>query len=182
MSRILLVYASKHGQTFAVASHVAQRLRTAGHAVDVVDAASRPPAPDSYDLAIVGACIELARHSAYTCDYVLRHRAALAAMPTAFFSVSMSAAQPDAGRDPHGYMEKTFTQVGWHPDVCEAFGGALRYRQYGWLTRFALKQMAKRAGHSTDTSRDHVFTDFAAVTAFADRLADRLGTASAARA
>jgi uncharacterized membrane protein len=48
------------------------------------------------------------------------------------------------------------------------------HRKYGWFLRLTMKRISKRAGHTTDTTRDHVFTDYVAVAAFADRIAERL--------
>jgi len=61
-------------------------------------------------------------------------------------------------------------ETGWHPEHIEAVAGALRYTKYNFVLRFVMKQIAKRAGGSTDTSRDHEYTDWAAL----DRLVDEL--------
>jgi menaquinone-dependent protoporphyrinogen IX oxidase len=41
--------------------------------------------------------------------------------------------------------------------------------------RAVLKAISKRGGHSTDTSKNHFYTDFTAVSDFADRFAWHLG-------
>jgi menaquinone-dependent protoporphyrinogen oxidase len=38
--------------------------------------------------------------------------------------------------------------------------GALPYTRYGWLKRAVMKRIVKRAGGSTDVSRDHEYTDW----------------------
>jgi menaquinone-dependent protoporphyrinogen oxidase len=61
-------------------------------------------------------------------------------------------------------MIKTFlSETGWHPTRVLAVAGALTYSKYNFLLRFIMKRIARRAGASTDTSRDHEFTDWAAV-------------------
>ena len=178
MSRILIVYSSHYGQTCVIANRIAQRLReTNAHEVEVADAGpgwKQVPRPDAYDAVIVGSRVELGRHAAAVIAYLKEHRDALERRLTAVFSVSMSASTPGAGRDPQGYLSKLFAELGWTPSESTALAGALPYRKYGWFLRRVLKQISKRAGHTTDTSRDHVFTDDAAVTAFADRIAARL--------
>ena len=47
------------------------------------------------------------------------------------------------------------------------FAGALRYSRYGWLKRRLMRSIARREGGDTDTSRDHVYTDWDAVDRFA---------------
>ena len=183
MSRLLVAYASTHGQTRAIAEAIAGRLRAAGHAVDLADVeAGRPPPPDGYDAVVLGSRVKFGAHARALTRYVAAHRAALGSRPAAFFSVSMSAAQANAGPDPHDYMAKLFAQVGWRPTRAVAFGGALAYRRYNWLLRAFMKRLSRAGGHSTDTSRDHVYTDWAAVERFADGFAADLGQRPAAPA
>lgn len=171
MSRILIVYASHYGQTREVAHHICDRLRTRGHEVDTADIADGAPRLTGYDGVILGSRVELGKHAKPILEYVTAHRDELAKMPTAFFSVSMSATDVPASPDPNGYLAKTFRALQWTPTEAAAFGGALPYRRYNVLTRFIMKMISKQAGHTTDTSKNHIFTDFTAVTEFADRFA-----------
>lgn len=174
MSRILLVAASHFGRTRAIAERIAQRLREAGHRVDLVDANKdawfTPPA--DYDAVVLGSRIELGRVAPEMVDFIRDHRLVLQDMPTAFFSVSMAASKgiQGVGRDASGYCAALFDKVGWTPTVFAAFAGGLPYRRYGWWMRAVMRAISKNAGHTTDTSRDHVFTDDTAVDRFADRL------------
>lgn len=47
------------------------------------------------------------------------------------------------------------------------FAGAVPFTKYNVLLRFVMKRIQRKAGHSTDTSRDHVYTDWTAVEGFA---------------
>ena len=173
MASILVLFASHFGQTRAIANTIADELRGAGHEVDVVDARrSDVPPPEDYDIAVLGSRVELGHHASAIRSYVTMHREALRDMPTAFFSVSMAAAHAGASADPNGYMTSLFEDTGWRPELSAAFAGALRYRQYDWLTRFIMKQISRSAGHTTDTSRDHEFTDWKRVHAFGRRIAE----------
>ena len=49
--------------------------------------------------------------------------------------------------------------------------GALTYPKYNPFVRFLMKRIARAEGGSTDTTRDHEFTDFAAVERFVERFA-----------
>lgn len=99
--------------------------------------------------------------------YVRQHRSALQARPTAFFSVSMSAAKPNAGVDPNGYLAAFCKQVQWEPTIRRAFAGGLPFRKYGFFTRLMMKGISRATHGPTDTSRDHEFTNWADVDAFA---------------
>jgi len=173
VASILVLFASHHGQTRTIANTIAEELRIAGHEVDVVDA-RRPdvPPPEDYDVAVLGSRIELGHHAAAIRSYITMHHEALCEMPAAFFSVSMAAAHPGASADPNGYMTSLFEDTAWRPELSAAFAGALPYREYGWLTRFIMKQISRSAGHTTDTSRNHEFTDWKRVHAFGKRIAE----------
>lgn len=168
---ILLAFASSHGQTRDIACALAARLESRGHAVELADATLALPGPAGFDAVILGSRVQNGRHAPSIERYARIHRLALAALPSAFFSVSMSAAQHGAGPDPNGYIERFFTLTGWRPACVTAFGGALKYTRYGWLLRQVMRFIARRGGHATDTRRDHHYTDWAAVARFADHVA-----------
>ena len=172
MSRVLIIYATHYGQTRLIAERIAQRLRLRDHSVDVVDVrAPSLPVPERYDVVVIGSRVELGRHAIGVIEYVLEHHETLCAMPTAFFSVSMAAARADAGSDPSGYMMATFAELDWYPAQSVAFAGGLPYRRYGRILRWVMKRIAHGAGHTTDATRDHEFTNWEAVTTFADKIA-----------
>ena len=169
MSRLLVLYASHYGQTRAIALRIAERLREHGAHVDMFDArfTQQVPPPDGFDAVILGSRIELGRHAPCIVEYMRTHREALERMPTCFFSVSMAAAS-GTSIDPNGYLGVLFDKLGWRPTRTIAFAGALPYRKYNWLTRFILKRISRAAGRTTDTTKNHEFTDWDAVAAFAD--------------
>jgi len=175
MSRILIIYASHYGQTATIAGRIRDRLVDRGHDVDLVNVEVGAPPPDRYDAVMLGSRVEFSHHAKQIAQYVRTHGEGLRRIPTAFFSVSMSAAGKDPTSDPNRYLATTFADLAWTPTVSTAFGGALQYRRYNWILRAVLKAISKRGGHSTDTAKNHVYTDFAAVSDFADRFAWHLG-------
>jgi len=168
MARILLLFASSHGHTRDIAWAIERELRRRGHGVDLVDSRLAAPSPADYDAVVIGSRVELGRHAKPIVRYVRQHRDGLASMPGAFFSVSMSAASP--GGPP--YAEQFMNETGWHPARWTSFAGGLAYRQYNPLVRFVMKRIARKAGHSTDTTRDHDYTDWGAVRRFGRAVAD----------
>jgi menaquinone-dependent protoporphyrinogen oxidase len=171
MSRILLPFASSNGQTQRIAETLAMHLRQRGHEVELVDAlAMTPPSPVDYDAAVIGSRVQMGRHANPIVEYMVRYRAELAAMPSAFFSVSMSAATANCGDDPEHYLAQLFERVKMRPTTAVALGGGLPYRRYGWVMRMVMKAISKRAGHPTDTTKNHDCTDWNAVAAFARQI------------
>jgi menaquinone-dependent protoporphyrinogen oxidase len=122
--------------------------------------------------------------------FVKRQRVALGKLPTLLLSVSLSEAgaedttQPAekreaARRDVDMMLERFYKSTGFRPARAEPVAGALMYSRYNPFVRFIMKRIARAAGASTDASRDHVFTNFDALTSVALGFADQLGAAPA---
>ena len=177
MRPILVLFASHFGQTRTIAERIAEDLKGLGHEVDLVDAryaSAKALTPASYGAVVMGSRIELGRHAYAIRDYIRTHRVALLELPTAFFSVSMAASPPATAADPAGYMEAMFKDLDWKPMCAVAFGGGLPYRKYNWFLRFVMTRISRGNGHTTDTSKNHEFTDWKRVDAFADDIAAML--------
>jgi menaquinone-dependent protoporphyrinogen oxidase len=168
VARVLIVHASVEGQAAQVAAVIAGRLGSAGHRVDLRDAAAGFDVA-ACDALVIGASVHYGSHPRWL-RAALRHgRPALVERPGAFFSVSLSA-NPD-------YARSFLRQAGWQPQVVASFAGALKYSRYGWFKRRVVQAFARMGGHSTDVSRDHDYTDWAAVGRFADDFASLLAKA-----
>ena len=179
MSRILILHASSHGSTRAIAGAIASRLIELGHEADLRDLLAKGapvPAPAGYDAVVIGARVHGGKHPEQVMRYVHEHGRELAGMPSAFFSVSLSAASRDSkGRQAaEGLLEQFCETTGWRPRHRASFAGTLAYTRYNWLTRFVMKRISARSGGSTDTSRDHEYTDWSQVALFAGALAAEL--------
>ena len=185
MADVLICYATGEGQTARVAERLAATLRDRGHGPTVVDLGAGSPARplDDFDAVLVGASLHYGRHQRAVERFVRDELETLAARPTGFFQLSLSTASddPDTRAAAAEIVEEFVEATGWQPDRVGLFGGALRYSQYGFLTRLAMKRIARNEGGSTDTSRDHEYTDWAEVDAFARDFAafveGRLGVA-----
>ena len=96
--------------------------------------------------------------------------AAAAGSPSAFFSVSASAASRDESgrRDAEVCMARFLDDTHWQPASVESIAGAMAFTKYNVFYRWILKQISKRSGGPTDTSRDHELTDWAQVQQFAE--------------
>lgn len=164
MAHILIVYGTTEGHTRKVAHRIAEMIRARGHTTDVWDSTATPEAERAapYDAIIVGASIHLAKHQRTVRAYVRAAAEALQSLPSAFFSVSMTAAQPDEASQAEArqYAEAFLAETGWKPDRTWSVAGALRYTHYGFLKRLVMRSIARKEGHATDTSRDYEYTDW----------------------
>lgn len=169
--RILIAYGSHHGQTEKIARRIATRLDRAGAVVTLgsVDHLQHDLAPRDFAGAMVGSPIEFGRHLPSVRRFVRERYPALNAMPSAFFSVSGSAASPRAEeRDAARRCIDTFLRrTGWTPRLTASFAGAMSYTRYNPFMRRVLAWISRREGGPTDTSRDHELTDWDAVERFA---------------
>lgn len=177
MSRLLLLYSSIEGQTALIAECIAGTLREKGYVLDMLAIEKAQPDPDlaAYEGVIVGASIHYGHHPAYVRALVRRQRDALAARHDAFFSVSLSAGgprpKPEAAQR---YIDKFLRRTGWQPKLVASFAGAVKYSLYGPIKRRVMIVFVGLGGGETDTSRDYEYTDWEAVTRFADAYADKL--------
>lgn len=176
MKQILIVYATSHGHTRLVAQAIADRLRADAVRVRMFDITHDREVPDlaTFDAVVVGSRVHFGKLDRHLRAFAHQHRFMLAARPVFLFSVGMAASGPHpVGSD--ATLSRWSTQLGLTPLASAAFGGALPYRSYGPFMRLFMRIVSGRGGHPTDTSRDYDLTDWAAVSAFADVIAQRLG-------
>lgn len=176
MGKILIVHGGHSGQTRKIAERIAGRLRDRRQEAEVVDASALAPqfSLAGYDTVVIGAAVRMEKHPPVIAKFVLTHRDALARRNCGFFSVCLAAASPRAERRTQAgqWSEQFFGDTGWRPRHAAVFAGALRYRHYNFLLRLMMKRIARAEGMSTDTSRNHEYTDWRAVERFADELAE----------
>lgn len=168
--RFLIVYATSYGQTAKIARRMADLLLASGDAVTLVNASHHPRDVHAgeFDGVIIGGSIIGGRHQRSLVRFVRAHRTLLNACPSAFFSVSGSAASPleTERAKARQFVDQFLDITGWHPALTETLGGAMAYTKYNPFLRWFTKRAAKAAGGPTDTSRDHEVTDWLQVERF----------------
>jgi menaquinone-dependent protoporphyrinogen oxidase len=183
---LAILFATREGQTRRIAERLAAHLRARGAPVDVVDLARGVPqdfAIPKYAAVVVAAAIHVGKHAPEALAFVRGHREALSRVPTMFISVSLSAAgasdpkatakrraSATANRDK--MIAEFLRQAGWKPSVVHPVAGALLYRKYGFFVRQMMRFISSIVGASTDTSRNHEYTDWGAVDTYAEEFAE----------
>jgi menaquinone-dependent protoporphyrinogen oxidase len=168
-----IFYATTEGQTRRIAVYLADALRTRGVDARAIDMASSDA--DCIDwsrvrVSIVGASIHVGRHQRAATAFVRAYACKLNSRPSAFFSVSLSAAskQPREVEAAQHLAVAFPLALGWHPGHVVSFAGRLAYTRYGFLKRLVMRQIARREGGPTDVTRDHELTRWDEVDRFAD--------------
>jgi menaquinone-dependent protoporphyrinogen oxidase len=170
--KVLIVYGSTEGYTRKIATFIAGHLAQARHAVTLVDATEAPSsvAVNEYDAILIAASVHLGRYQSSIVHFAQSHREALNARKAGFISVSLAAVSDD--RDDREGLRNCVAEFAretrWLPSEVLHAAGALRFTQYDFFKRWALKYIAYRKGAPTDTSTDHEFTDWQALTTFVD--------------
>ncbi|MCB0949487.1 MAG: protoporphyrinogen oxidase [Mycobacterium sp.] len=165
---VLLTYHSQEGQTAKIGDRIASVLRNEGATVTIAST-DDDPSPAGFDGVILGDSIHLGRHSRSLRRWITHHADVLDATPTALFQVSLTSAHDDPQHDneAHQLLGRLLDATGLDPDLVGLFAGALAYTRYGWLKRKLMTRIAADQGDDTDTTRDHEYTDWAAVEDFA---------------
>lgn len=172
--RILVAYATRNGQTRKIAEAMAQRMRERGHDAVLLDLHRFDLVPEvtGYDAVVLGGPLYAQRHPRRLERLAWWRKCELAALPTAFFSVSLSAGSRDErGRAAaEACVDRFIARTGWKPGLRACFAGTLAYREYGFLQRLFMRHISAKNGGSTDMSQNHEYTDWEQVEAFTDSI------------
>lgn len=181
MTTVVIAYATTEGHTRTIARAVADHLTRRRIETRLIDCAEHP-APevlDGADAVILTGSVHMARFQASLLRFITRNRARLEALPTAFICVSLAAqSEDDGGEDELArYRDSLIQATHWTPGRYHDAAGALKYAEYDFFKRWIMRRIAREQGLPT-TGGDHVFTDWAALTRFADGVVDALAPAS----
>lgn len=164
MTRFLVAFASAEGQTEKIAHHVARRLENLGHLTRLIDlrAGDSGVGADEWDAAILAGSLHRSQHAAELTDFIARHIAALQRMPSAFMSVSLTA----ASHDPEelrvlGEVVRTYLDdAGWKPTRVVLVAGAVHDRELGPIERLVLHRIVDAHGVERHPSGNTELTDW----------------------
>ena len=169
--RVLVIFGTSYGQTEKIARRIAATLERSEITVELCDAAKTRPAraTEQYSAVLVGSSIIAGGHQPAIKRFVHENLAVLNRLPSAFFQVSASAGSgsPHARMAAQRIMEEFLAHETWTPLLSASLAGAINYTRYNLLLRWYMKKASEKNGGSTDTSRDHEYTDWVQVERFA---------------
>jgi len=169
MATIIVAYGTTEGKCRDLAGRIGARMEVAGHSVltaAVEDSFDQVVA--ATDAVLLIGSVHLGQHRPALAAFVREHGERIGRLPTAFLSVSLSAADPATRQEAVGYLDAFLAEVVWSPTTSETVAGDLRYTRYRLLKRIFMRFMAGRKGLPTDTRRDHDLTDYEALDRFVD--------------
>ena len=178
MPRILVMYATREGQTGKVATRIAEHLKAGNAAVEIVNARDKPALRrlqlESFDLLVFGGSMHAGGVESELVDYINGQRDQIAGKRRSFFLVLLSAATKDPVLRAKWLADaraKLDDQLDVDFDEVEMVAGALRYSKYSAPMKWVMKRIADKAGEGTDTSQDYEYTDWRQVEVYAHKLA-----------
>ena len=166
--KALILYSSRDGQTRSIASYIANKLQDTLRC-DVIDLLQADNIDlTQYQQVLIGASVRYGHFHPTLGKFVKRHAEQLNRMPSAFFSVNLTARKADK-RSPqtNAYTRKFLLASPWQPKQCAVFAGALRYPRYRWLDRVMIQLIMRMTGGETDSSKEVEYTDWQQVERFA---------------
>jgi menaquinone-dependent protoporphyrinogen oxidase len=164
------VYTTTHGHTGRIAARLAETMAAEGAHVEVVSADEQAMAVVQHaDAIVVAGSVHRGAHQHELSEFVRRHRRALQGMPSAFVSVSLTAAEDDdeLRAETRRMIDEFVEDTGWTPDVQLAAAGAFQFSKYNPFERLIMRLIARQHDVAIDPHEDRELTDWNAVDSFA---------------
>lgn len=176
--RIAIVYASTHGHTGKIVDRIAGIMRAEGLDVQVAQAGeSADRLIRDCDAVLVAGSVHRGSHQPELVDFVRRHRHLLQERPSAFVSVSLTAADDEDEEmraETRRMVDEFVEDTGWTPDRTATVAGAFQFSKYNPFERLVMRLIARQHGTEIDPWEDLELTDWNAVEQFAQQFVRRL--------
>jgi menaquinone-dependent protoporphyrinogen oxidase len=175
--KLLLVYGTTEGHTRTITEHMADIATANGAMVDTVDSADllQPLTKSQWDAIVVGGSVHQGHHQMSLRAFILNNLTLLQHLPSAFFSVSLSAAvKDDAHREEaRSYLTNFLQDLGWQPALTACFAGAIKHSEYDYFRRMVLSLLARQLEPGIVQPHDIVYTDWTQVETFVKAFLER---------
>jgi menaquinone-dependent protoporphyrinogen oxidase len=176
--RVLIAFATMYGQTGKIARFLEERLEARGIRVLVKPCreVAGSGALESFDAVVVGGSVIMEGLHRDARRFVAQRVDELNDTTSAFFQVSGAAGstletEREAARS---IMDRFLAKSGWSPTERASLAGGIPYTKYPFWLKWVMRWISAKNGGSTDTSRDHEYTDWTQVATFADAVAERV--------
>ncbi len=181
---VVIIFGTVEGHTRKIARNLSSTVQSLGHQATVFDAGDLGDVDlDAADAVIICAPVHMGAFPSAISHWLKTRADRLGSLPSAFVSVSLASASPfpEEHAEIQKITERLFEQTGWRPAMVHQAAGALKYPEYDFLKRLLMKHIAYREGGPTDTTKDHEFTNWNALAAFAEGFLDTCSDPAATR-
>jgi menaquinone-dependent protoporphyrinogen oxidase len=169
--KILMLYATTEGQTRKIAEFIANKLKSYGDTVALRDATAADGIDlRDYDAAILAASLHAGHYQPALIQFARSNSGWLNQLPSAFISVSLSA----AGLDPQDLKgiatcaELFKTETGWTKAEVHHVAGAFRFTEYDFFKRWVMKLIAWEKDVKVEPGKDLELTNWDKLAATVD--------------
>lgn len=177
MKKVLVLYATREGQTEKIAIRVADHLENAGVHVHLMSASDTDKTGNielaQYGQLVFGASMHAGGLEPEIVEFINRNQEQIESRARSFFLVLLSAATKDPALREKWLIDaqqKMTGQLHVAFDDTEMIAGALMYSRYPLPMKWLMKRIAKSAGEGTDVSKDYEYTDWDQVKRYANKL------------
>ena len=175
--KILSLYGTTEGQTRKVSEFIANKLRSYGDVVTILDATTLPEDLDlrDYHGAIIAASIHASQYQTPIVHFAKANHVWLNQMPSAFISVSLSAAgtELDELTAIASCAENFKLETGWSTADVHHVAGAFRFAEYDYFKRWVMKLIAWEKAVKVEPGKDFELTNWEALSVSVDTLRAR---------
>lgn len=173
-----IVYASTHGHTGKIVDRIAGTMRAQGLEVEVAQLGEKADRLIRHcDAVLVAGSVHRGSHQPELVEFVRRHRRLLQDIPSAFVSVSLTAADDEDEElraETRRLVDEFVEDTGWTPDRTATVAGAFQFSKYSPFERLVMRLVARRHGTEIDPWEDLELTDWEAVDQFTQQFVRRL--------
>jgi menaquinone-dependent protoporphyrinogen oxidase len=175
--KILILYGTTEGQTRKIAEFIAKQLRDLGDTVTLADATGETNMIDvrAFDAAILAASLHAGQYQRPLIHFARANHAWLNLMPSAFISVSLSAAgsDPDELKGIADCAGRFKSETNWTTPEVQHVAGAFRFAEYDFFKRWVMKLIAWEKDIKVEPGKDLELTNWEALSATVDAMRAR---------
>jgi menaquinone-dependent protoporphyrinogen oxidase len=161
--KLLIVYGTSEGHTASIANFMADVAEKKGLEVELLDSSTltKPLTNKPWDQGT---------HQMSLRAFVQNNLHLLKQRPSAFFSVSLSAAVKDDmhQEEARGYATSFLEDVAWQPLETAWFAGAIKHGEYDYFKEMVLRLLARQLGGDMVKASDVSYTDWQQVKIFVE--------------
>lgn len=160
--KVLIIYATVEGQTRKIAQFIQEFLQENGHTVDALNVNQHPSDLKHYDAILIGSSIHMKKFDKDLRKFVVKNVELLNQKPCLFFSVSLTMASgfEDEVAELSTATQDFLTKTAFHPTKISHWKGAIRFSEYNYFKKIAMRMIAEKHGEKVDTHQDYEYTDW----------------------